>query len=459
MKTRIAVAVLAALCLACTATAATYRATLAWQDNSADESGFRIERQDVSTGGPFAPVGTVGANVVGFVDEPLTTNVDLCWQVLAFNAAGDSSPSNIACADVPVTPPGAPSNLTVTITEITTPPPGGLALPSNFTYGDGPWYDPVDTLPLDPQSSAIIAAWEASGGFGFGRLQMDWSIQGMTAPADTRAWSFTQNANFYAPDCDAVHIPIPAGGALEGLTGYGTCAADCHLIVWDPTRNVLFEQYTVSNLQVTPTGDVTSYVGGCAVAWDSAWTYGAFGRGYDCTSTEAAGLPIAPLLVTADEVASGEIRHAIRFILPSDRIRPTYYAWPATHHTSTSGSSVGPVRGSTFRLRADYPIDTAIPNAGARVIAKALQVYGMYLSDNGSIAMTILNDQFSTAKWVNIFGESDPGSGMAHSRRLDMLQPSDFEVVEMRMPLFQYTGSCSREPSAIPGPTAPPLGN
>jgi serine/threonine-protein kinase len=234
---------------------------------------------------------------------------------------------------------------------------------------------------------------------------------------------------------------------------------DCHLIVWDPARGALYEQWAVDNLQVNAAGDVTAYSGGCAVVWDSSWAYGNFGRGKDCTSAEAGGIPIAPLLVTADEVASGEVRHGIRFILPADRIRPTYYTWPVTHHTTSTGSAVGPVRGAVFRLRSDYPIDTSIPNAGARVIARALQAYGMYLGDNGNAAMTILNDQFSTAKWVDIFGESDPGSGVAHSRRLDMLQPSDFEVVEMRQPLFQYTGDCSREPSMTPGPTVPPLGN
>ena len=121
-----------------------------------EQAGFRIERQDI--GGPFVPVGTVGVDSTGFVDEPLTTNVDLCWQVVAYNSAGDSSSSNVACASA-VTPPGAPSNLTV-IVEIVVPPPG-LGLPSNFVYGDGPWYDSVDTLPLDPQSASIIAAWEA----------------------------------------------------------------------------------------------------------------------------------------------------------------------------------------------------------------------------------------------------------------------------------------------------------
>jgi serine/threonine-protein kinase len=454
---RTLIVAVASLCLACSVTAATYRADLAWQDNSADETGFRIERQDA--GGAFVSVGTVGANVTAFADEPLSTNTDMCWQVVAYNSAGDAVPSAPCCVGAAPVPPNSASDVTCTVTETTVPPPEPGALPENYVYFDAPWYDRVDGAPLDPESDAIIAAWEATGGFGWGRLQMDWSIDGMTAPADERAWTFTKNANWWGFECDDTHMVVPVGGNLEGLPGYGSCVGDCHLIVLDPNRGKLFEQYAIDQLTVNDAGDVSVFSGGCLTIWKQDWTYGPFGRGKDCTSTEAAGLPIAPLLITADEVASGEIRHAIRFILPADRIRPTYYAWPATHHTGTTGLSTGPVRGATFRLRADYPIDTAIPNAAARVIARALQQYGMILSDNGNAAMTILSDRRTTAKWVDLFGEGEPGSGIAHSRRLDMLQPSDFEVVEMRRPLFQYTGDCVRDAEAEPGPTEPPLGN
>ena len=73
--------------------------------------------------------------------------------------------------------------------------------------------------------------------------------------------------------------------------------------------------------------------------WDLNRVYPASGRGEQCTSADAAGLPIAPLLFNADEIAAGNINHAIRFILPNPRMRADVYVHPATH----AGAPRGPV--------------------------------------------------------------------------------------------------------------------
>ena len=43
------------------------------------------------------------------------------------------------------------------------------------------------------------------------------------------------------------------------------------------------------------------FYGGCLAVWDTSITYPADGRGEQCTSADAAGFPIAPLLFSADE--------------------------------------------------------------------------------------------------------------------------------------------------------------
>ena len=48
-------------------------------------------------------------------------------------------------------------------------------------------------------------------------------------------------------------------------------------------------------------------------------------------SADAAGLPILPGLVRYDEVAAGEIRHALRFTAPQTQ---RAYTWPARHFAS-----------------------------------------------------------------------------------------------------------------------------
>ena len=153
-------------------------------------------------------------------------------------------------------------------------------------------------------------------------------------------------------------------------------------------------------------------------------------RGDQCTSADAAGFPIAPLLFTADEVAAGEIAHAIRFILPNDRVRRGYVR-PATHGTSTTGGTNAPAYGVHFRLRADYPVDS-LP-AGARVVARAMQKYGMYHADGGNIALTAASDRYTTAKWDGLLDPQD----------LAALRVEDFEVID-EGGMITLTYDCAR---------------
>jgi len=84
-------------------------ATLIWTDNSDNEAGFKIYKSPTATG-QMTEIAQVGANVTTFSDPSGAT--DNCYQVSAFNAAGESAKSNVAC--VPLTAPAAPGGLTVT---------------------------------------------------------------------------------------------------------------------------------------------------------------------------------------------------------------------------------------------------------------------------------------------------------------------------------------------------------
>ncbi len=97
------------------------------------------------------------------------------------------------------------------------------------------------------------------------------------------------------------------------------------------------------------------------------------------TSADAAGLPILPGLVRYDEVATGEIRHALRFTVPRTR---QAYAWPARHYASTSTDTTRPRMGERFRLKAGFDVSTF--SATNQVILTALKRYGMFVADNGS---------------------------------------------------------------------------
>ena len=84
---------------------------LAWQDNSNDETGFKIERKP--SGGTYAEIATVAANINAHTDTGLTSNIQYFYRVRAYNAYGNSAYSNAAYATPPSVP-GAPTNLTAT---------------------------------------------------------------------------------------------------------------------------------------------------------------------------------------------------------------------------------------------------------------------------------------------------------------------------------------------------------
>lgn len=291
------------------------------------------------------------------------------------------------------------------------PPPAGSLFEQPH-----PWTKDVTASPKSGESDKIISGLQAAGGWGTGTFRVDFSIEVLRATSSTPFRSFTATSDFYSPDCDKVPMPVPAGGALEGESGYA-CAGggDCHLIVVDPMTNKLYEMWRAN---IT----ASSFNGGCLAVWDLKKKYGDTLRGKGCSSADGGGFPITAMLGNADEVAAGKIEHALRFILPNERIQNGMYVAPGTHSTfPTSGGPNTPPYGVRFRLRASYPVDS-LPNAGAKVVARALQKYGMYLADGGNIALTLQSDRFTTGKWAS--------SGITSSS-LTALKVGDFEVVEM----------------------------
>jgi fibronectin type 3 domain-containing protein len=94
---------------------------LLWQRGSTDETGFKISRSTDNVN--FAQVGTAAAGAITFVDtNGLAAGTKYYYRVVAFNATGDSPPSNVASATTQQAhqPPAAPTNLTATALSAST---------------------------------------------------------------------------------------------------------------------------------------------------------------------------------------------------------------------------------------------------------------------------------------------------------------------------------------------------
>ena len=83
---------------------ATTRADLKWLDNSTNETGFSIQRRASATPGAFVEIASVVPKVRSFSDYSITAGLAYDYQVMAYNQAGNSAPSNGASVNtVPAT--------------------------------------------------------------------------------------------------------------------------------------------------------------------------------------------------------------------------------------------------------------------------------------------------------------------------------------------------------------------
>jgi hypothetical protein len=223
------------------------------------------------------------------------------------------------------------------------------------------WNRRIDGLPVRSDSSTLIGTIGTTA-----KLHPDFgSYLGYGIPYNVvgTGQATTRVAFDYADESDDVPYPIPASPMIEG-------GSDSHILVVDRDACRLYELFAAHR------ETDGSWSAGSGATWDlrsnalrpAGWT-----------SADAAGLPILPGLVRYDEVAAGEIRHAIRFTTDETRAA---YVFPARHFASSLTGAAYPPMGLRVRLKASYDVST-LP-AQARVIAVAMQRYGLILADNGS---------------------------------------------------------------------------
>lgn len=264
------------------------------------------------------------------------------------------------------------------------------------------WNSPVDGLPVHPSSQIYINAigpdQPLHPDFGSGEWEGEpIGIPFAIVPPDQPAVTI---AFMYADESDPGPYPIPPQVPIEG--GYES-EGDRHVLILARDSCLLYEIYAAY-----PQPDGTWRAGSGAVFDLRSYQL----RPQEWTSADAAGLPILPGLVRYDEVAQGEIRHAIRFTAPRTQ---RAYVWPARHFASDSRDPSLPPMGLRLRLRADFDLSPFAPEV--QVILRALKRYGMILADNG-------------AAWF-ISGAPDARWDNETLRQLRDVQGSDFEVVDV----------------------------
>ncbi|MEP7201321.1 MAG: hypothetical protein ABI894_01870 [Ilumatobacteraceae bacterium] len=260
------------------------------------------------------------------------------------------------------------------------------------------WNQEVASAPLHPRSAEIISHIQAVGGDNlhpdFGENPL-YGIPYVIVPADQPAVPITYDA--YGDESDPGPFPIPLSAPVEG----GGAGGDQHVLVVQEGSCQLYELFVGRR-------SGAGWVAASGAKFDL--NTGAL-RPLGWTSADAAGLPILPGLVRYDEVAAGFIGHAIRATFSQTQ---KGYVLPATHFASSNSDPTLPAMGMRLRLRADFDVNAL--TGQSKVIAAAMQRYGLIVADNGS-------------NWF-FQGAPNPGWNDDDLNQLKSIPGTAFEVVD-----------------------------
>ncbi|HEX3745447.1 MAG TPA: hypothetical protein VHW09_16000 [Bryobacteraceae bacterium] len=280
------------------------------------------------------------------------------------------------------------------------------------------WNSTVEKLPVSPESAAIIHSY-ANTRFG---IVPEFTIN--LANSKTPAGPVQFDA---APESDQGRYPIAGNMKMEGtsrespVSGGPYRNSDAHLLVMQTDECKLYEiggLHTAGPPHKASSGAIFDLMANNL-------------RPNGWTSTDAAGLPIWPGVLTYNELYGGaEIRHMIRFTLEHTR---NAFVWPARHYASHNGDAAVPPMGSRWRLKAstDENVCHEGENSGKplppemRRLFHALKRYGMILADNGT-GIRISTD--TDGRW------GDPNSSSSAEYVMNgwthCVTGKDFEVVD-----------------------------
>ncbi|GAC1519179.1 MAG: hypothetical protein NVS3B10_21010 [Polyangiales bacterium] len=247
----------------------------------------------------------------------------------------------------------------------------------------GPWCQRLPaTTPIDPSSAAIVASIQSDikkfyGTYAINTDTFSSPIYTVAAGAPTKDWSFVdcQGKGSLDPTFGACLKSVPTTPDMVASKG-----TDGEITIYSPSLDEEWEFWIA-----TDTGGAWSACwGGCIKGVSK--NPGIFPSGIGAT---ACGLPLLGFLIRIDELKAGKITHAINIELP--RTRAGEFSWPANR---TDGNTADPnvlAEGQRMRLDPAFDVGT-LPNAAERTIARAMQDYGIVLTDTAGAVVTQAED-------------------------------------------------------------------
>lgn len=167
---------------------------------------------------------------------------------------------------------------------------------------------------------------------------------------------------------------------------YGEDSPDGHIIIVDPFTNLLYEMsYFRRGQEFHPDGTIN-----CSTfnIWDLTGTGVGDGneskRRWRARGSRGSGFPAIAGLIRPEEFEAGEINHALMFAFRKNR--KGVYLPPAARTDGKSNAPNTPIEGMRFQLDPDLTeadFDSWGLSREGKIIARAMQRYGLYNGDNG----------------------------------------------------------------------------
>jgi hypothetical protein len=249
--------------------------------------------------------------------------------------------------------------------------PGGAMVSTCQVFPrDNAWNQDISTLPLHPKSDTFVNSIGRDA-----HVHPDFGTEWEGAPIGIPFVTVNRSqarlpVEFmaYGDESDPGPYPIPLNAPIEGGADSD---GDRHVIAVDTDACQLYELY-----RAFPAPDGQGWRADSGATFDLTRNDE---HPLSWTSADAAGLPLLAGLVRYDEIARGELRHAVRFTVQRTQrgLVP-----PARHYASNSDDPNLPPMGLRLRMKASY--DCSGYSTPARVICDGLKRYGILLADNGS---------------------------------------------------------------------------
>jgi len=171
---------------------------------------------------------------------------------------------------------------------------------------------------------------------------------------------------------------------------WGEQSPDGHIIIVDPFKMKAWEMSTFKwdDSGVVPIPTATTFN-----VWDlkgSGYALPFEGERWRQRGARGSGIPMLAGLIRPEEIAAGEIRHAMVFMFLRNRKgnegKEMFYSPPAARSDGEFEGDEYPIEGMHLQLNpelTDVDFDTWGLTKEAKIVARALQRYGMFLADNG----------------------------------------------------------------------------